>query len=159
MSASTSFIPYSWLFIPINRTWYPILPSTCLGRARTILHSAPCSISGSPAPGIENQGKQDRQINKSLGYLKTLEILSFTPKLLWGILTVPNVDESKESMGFLEAKRIHRIMLVSKANNPETKSCKGHFCPLNTAPFSTAHSVCWLHHICSVLSDTPHEDY
>lgn len=130
-TASISFIPYSWLFIPINRTDYPILPSTCLGTARTILHSATCIISGSPAPGIENQVKQDSQINKSFGYLKTLEICSychFTPKLLWGIVTVPNVDENKELMAFLEVKRIHRIML-NNANNPETKSCKGHFCP------------------------------
>lgn len=69
---------------------------------------------------------------------------------------MPNVDESKELMGFLEAKRIHRIMLTSKANNPETKSCKGHFCPHWTLPHSTQHTVCWLHYICSVLNDTPH---
>lgn len=68
---------------------------------------------------------------------------------------MPNVDESKELMGFLEAKRIYRIMLVSKANNPETKSCKGHFSCTEHSPIQHS-SLCWLHYICSVLSDTPH---
>lgn len=71
---------------------------------------------------------------------------------------MPNVDESKELMGFLEAKRIHRIMRVSKANNPETKSCKGHFSCTEHSPFNTAHSVDYTTFVqCSMTHLT--EDY
>lgn len=63
---------------------------------------------------------------------------------------MPNVDENKELMGFLEVKRIHRIMLIRKQS-------RGHFLPaLNTTPFNIVHCVCWLHYICSTLNDTPH---